>query len=52
MVIPLCAKCGKNHDDKCLTGTSASYICVMHGHQYNNFPTLADMEKENKQNSS
>ncbi|XP_049367976.1 uncharacterized protein LOC125832828 [Solanum verrucosum] len=49
MVRPICSKCGKKNDGKCLVGTNGCYCCGKRGHMMRNCPMLKNQVREGKQ---
>ena len=43
---PLCAKCYKRHDGKCLVGTGNSYGCGKSGHMKRECPMMKSQVRE------
>ena len=46
---PLCAKCDKRHDGKCLVGMGNFYGCGKSGHMKRHFPMMKSQERGNSQ---
>ena len=46
---PLCAKCDKRHDGKCLVGMGNCYGCGKSGHMKRDCPMMKSQERENSQ---
>ncbi|KAH0709204.1 hypothetical protein KY284_010631 [Solanum tuberosum] len=46
---PICTKCGRNHEGKCLVGTGNCYGCGKSGHMRRDCPMLKAQGRENAQ---
>ncbi|KAH0784229.1 hypothetical protein KY290_003827 [Solanum tuberosum] len=46
---PICAKCGRKHEGKCLVGTGNCYGCGKSGHMRRDCPMLKTQGRENAQ---
>ncbi|XP_015068927.1 uncharacterized protein LOC107013559 [Solanum pennellii] len=49
---PLCAKCDKRHDGKCLVGTVNCYGCGKSGHMKIDYPMMKAQGRENSQSQT